>query len=519
MKTTMKQKDRVKAMQEPKPGKLAQVLAASMFLISCVLVSLLSFISMELALFMVAVIVVGCFFHMIYAKPDEIGYEMLDTIRQIYRKQNKLEEAVSNNTKDIMGIREELENISPNVKANNNMPSDKLLSDIKHNAHECQQGKKFKKPLPDDNKGSNKDSASGNGAKATSWISDIIPAFMRPKKERLSPCNDYIKPEPLSAEILGARKRSKIVARIKDGEVFANEDINESHEDLSDMVVKEYLHNAVQNQTVDVFLQPIVRLPQRHTNYYELFARIRTKPGMYLPAHRYMGLAVEERLMAAIDNILLIKSLKALKNNFATDRVSTYFINIKPSTLRNTVFMDGLLNFISKNKHMASSLVFEISQTDFNRLSEGEKQILDGLSQLYCRFSLDNVTHLPDDVYGLYHKNIRFIKISASRFLGKDNNSANGSNDDSSYNKALKIGRKTKRAAPANSRANNSAKNIDDMLRKKRRLEASGIEVIIDHVENEPELLELLDYDINLGQGYLFGRPDLEGVYQFRKTA
>ena len=57
------------------------------------------------------------------------------------------------------------------------------------------------------------------------------------------------------------------------------------------------------------------------------------------------------------------------------------------------------------------------------------------------------------------------------------------------------------------------------MVRRKRRLEMNGIEVIIDRVESEPELLELLDYEVNFGQGFLFGRPDLEGVYKFAKSA
>jgi len=41
----------------------------------------------------------------------------------------------------------------------------------------------------------------------------------------------------------------------------------------------------------------------------------------------------------------------------------------------------------------------------------------------------------------------------------------------------------------------------------KRRLALDGIELIVEKVETERELVELLEFDVALGQGYLFGEP------------
>jgi len=41
----------------------------------------------------------------------------------------------------------------------------------------------------------------------------------------------------------------------------------------------------------------------------------------------------------------------------------------------------------------------------------------------------------------------------------------------------------------------------------KRRLTQDGIQLIVEKVEREQDLVELLDHDIALGQGYLFGEP------------
>ena len=41
----------------------------------------------------------------------------------------------------------------------------------------------------------------------------------------------------------------------------------------------------------------------------------------------------------------------------------------------------------------------------------------------------------------------------------------------------------------------------------KRRLDRAGIDLIVEKIETEQMLLELLDYNIDFGQGYLFGEP------------
>lgn len=435
--------------QTPKTSKtegFMRVVAASMFLICCVMVAFLSSVSVELALFVASVILVGCFFNMTSDRRDEIGMEFLETVQHLYRRVNAMEKIVIKNETDIMGLRETLEEQSTTI--GRHTPSRKGVLDMRDSMAED----------------------SGNG------MDRIVPAFLKPRGAIPSHSNDSKAPQTPSAEVLRATRTAQIVA---------NEDIYANSEALTDMAVRELLHHAVKNKQVDIFLQPIVRLPQRHANFYELFARIRAKAGLYLPAQRYMELAVEERLMESIDNILLLECLKALQVNFDTERVSTYFLNIKPSTLRNADFMDDLLKFIAQNKKMAPSLVFEMKQADFESLSSGERLILDGMTKLGCRFSLDHVTSLPDDILSLYQRNVRFLKIPAPRFLGKEEGYA----------------------------------DFAQMIRKKRRLEVNGVEVIIDRVEKEPELLELLDYEVNYGQGFLFGRPDLEGVYKFRKSA
>ena len=43
--------------------------------------------------------------------------------------------------------------------------------------------------------------------------------------------------------------------------------------------------------------------------------------------------------------------------------------------------------------------------------------------------------------------------------------------------------------------------------RFKAALDRNAIDLIVERIESEETLVELLDYNIDLGQGYLFGEP------------
>lgn len=261
---------------------------------------------------------------------------------------------------------------------------------------------------------------------------------------------------------------------------IANDEASLDDDSLSDLVVRELLHAAVAAHDIDLFMQPVVRLPQRQMRFYELFARIRAKPGVSLPAARYMGIAKQDSLLSKIDRLMLIHSLRMIQGSQAESGASGYFLNIKPSTLKNPEFMKRLLGFLSRNKSLASSLIFEIRQDYFNETSEGEKKILAALAELGCRYSLDHIKDLPSDIKALQKDNIRFLKIPAGKMLAESVND----------------------------------KRFADMARRKRILEANGIGVIVEKIESEEELRELLDYTINYGQGYLFGKPATHSVYE-----
>lgn len=241
----------------------------------------------------------------------------------------------------------------------------------------------------------------------------------------------------------------------------------------------EALKFAISHNRVNLFVQPIVTLPQRKTAFFEIFGRLCLSPGEYLPARDYLAFAKEEHLINRLDTKVLSQSLQFIRKQQSRGYGQGYFINIKPFTLRNGLFMNNLIRELQSNPSLAKLLIFEINQRDFLMLSPAEIKIIHALAQTGCRFSLDHVDDIPNSAHHLHAHYITYLKIKTSVFK-----SANRDDD-----------------------------NFQSLLKKKRLLEINGISMIAEHVENEKDVLHTLDFDIEYAQGYLFGRPDFQGVY------
>ncbi len=150
------------------------------------------------------------------------------------------------------------------------------------------------------------------------------------------------------------------------------------------------------------------------------------------------------------------------------------FCNVSPASLRDHAFVQELVHFLETNRELAGGLIFEIAQTAARAAGAEELRFLARLGRLGCRFSIDRLEDLNLDPAALQRARVRFVKADAALLLQT----------------AQREGR-------------------DRVRRLKRDLDAHGIDLIADRVEDEDTLVELLDLGIDFGQGYLFGEPRL----------
>lgn len=253
----------------------------------------------------------------------------------------------------------------------------------------------------------------------------------------------------------------------------------------SDTVISELVNHAVQNERIEIFAQPIVKLPSRRLQYLELFARIRARSGIYLSAESYRPLAEKETIIENVDHLLLLHVLDTIRADSRRDIEIGYFLNISSRCLKDRNYMTDLLEFVRTRRELSSRLVFELQYDDLKNLSPACFKMIDGLTHIGCKFSIDNITDSKFDTDDLAEKGFSFIKFSGAKLMEMC-------------------------STPTGEM---------EVARLKAATDRSRLTLIVEKLETEHDLKELLDFEIDYGEGYLFGRPDLEMAYRPRRVA
>jgi cyclic-di-GMP phosphodiesterase TipF (flagellum assembly factor) len=238
---------------------------------------------------------------------------------------------------------------------------------------------------------------------------------------------------------------------------------------------------ALTDNRVDLYLQPIVALPQRKTLYYESFSRLRDVTGRVLMPAEFLGVAEPGGLITAIDNLLLFRCVQIVRRLARQERKVGIFCNIAMASLGDETFFPQFVELLAANRDLASSLIFEIGQPAFDSRGSIEARNMGKLADLGFRFSLDKVTDLDLDFQDLARADVKFLKIGAQRLL----------DDLTEVNGRLVMSALPDLAA-------------EDFTQLTRRY---GVDVIAEKIESERQVAEVLDLNIAFGQGHLFGEP------------
>jgi cyclic-di-GMP phosphodiesterase TipF (flagellum assembly factor) len=235
----------------------------------------------------------------------------------------------------------------------------------------------------------------------------------------------------------------------------------------------EIVRSAIDDNRVDLYLQPTVTLPQRKVRYYEAFTRLRTEDGAVLTPAAFLDAAEAGGLMPRIDNLLLFRSVQVVRRLQLKNREIGLFCNIASSTLNHPEIFPQLLQFMDANRALAPALVLELPQRVLHAMGPLETESLAALRDLGFRFCIDQVTDLRMEPRDLGERGIRYVKVPAALLLGQ----ASVSNSDI------------------------HAADLSDLLGR------FGISLIAERIETEAQVVDLLEYDVRFGQGFLFSQP------------
>jgi cyclic-di-GMP phosphodiesterase TipF (flagellum assembly factor) len=232
------------------------------------------------------------------------------------------------------------------------------------------------------------------------------------------------------------------------------------------------IRSAIEANRIDLHLQPIVTLPQRKVRFYEAMSRLRTQGGDVVLAAEFISQAEAGGLMPKIDNLVVFRCVQVLRRLLLKNREVGVFCNLSVATLTDAVVFPQLLEFLDANRAIAPSLVLEFTQSGLRGAGPIETESLAALRTCGYHFSMDNVTDLRLEPRELAGRGFRFVKLRANLILNRSGLTADIHPGD-----------------------------LPDLLAR------FGIDLIAEKIESEGSVVDLLDYDVKFGQGFLFSPP------------
>jgi cyclic-di-GMP phosphodiesterase, flagellum assembly factor TipF len=229
---------------------------------------------------------------------------------------------------------------------------------------------------------------------------------------------------------------------------------------------------ALDASRVDLYLQPVVTLPQRKVRYYEALSRLKAENGELIAAGDFIAYAEAGALMPKLDHLSVLRCVQVVRRLLLKNRDIGLFCNLSGATLTDSGF-PKFLEFTEANRAIAPALVFEFTQSAVRAMGPIEHESMAALAERGFRFSMDNLTDLRADARELNERGFRFVKAPAALLFNR-------------------VGAASTDIHPA---------DFSDLLGR------FGIDLIAERIETETTVVDLLDYDVRFGQGNLFSPP------------
>ncbi|MDP3545356.1 MAG: EAL domain-containing protein [Phreatobacter sp.] len=277
-------------------------------------------------------------------------------------------------------------------------------------------------------------------------------------------------PPPALVQVLqrqAAALRSRSQARMSDA------DIPEVFAGLSRADAIAIIDEAISAKRYELFLQPIVTLPQRKVRSYQASVRLRTADGQNLLSEDYCGLAEDSGLMPALDAEVIGRCIQIVRRLTARNRDVSLVCDVSGSALADAAFSSELVASLEASRAVAGSLVLGFSQSSLRDMTALDIETLRMLSDKGFRFAMDGVRDLRIEPRDLADKGIRLIKVPAPLMIARAGDTG-------------------------------ASIHVADLAGLFARY---GIDLVVEGVETESVVVDLLDYDVKLAQGALFSPP------------
>jgi diguanylate cyclase (GGDEF)-like protein/PAS domain S-box-containing protein len=174
------------------------------------------------------------------------------------------------------------------------------------------------------------------------------------------------------------------------------------------------IKQAVSDDTLVLFYQPIVTLHGKEQELYEVLIRLTGSEGEIIPTDQFMKHIIKTELMGDVDYWIIKHAVMKLVEHREKYPNTRFFIKLSQQILDSEQFIDWLIELINQQKIDGNAFVFQVSETAaFNNL-ERTALVISRLKSIGCEFGLEHFGSGLDFSQSLAELDVDYLKINGA---------------------------------------------------------------------------------------------------------
>ncbi|MEQ1776492.1 MAG: EAL domain-containing protein [Burkholderiales bacterium] len=185
------------------------------------------------------------------------------------------------------------------------------------------------------------------------------------------------------------------------------------------------LRDALDEDRLTLFTQPVVRLRDRQVMHHEVLLRIRDEGGALVEPASFIEIAETLGTIQEIDLRVVEKVLDHIDRNSLAGKKIRYFVNLSRVSISSQDWVDRFMKLLANSPTQPNQLVFEITETAALSEIDVTLKFIRRLKEMGSRFALDDFGAGFSSFYYLKQFDVDYLKIDGSfvRDLASDNGS------------------------------------------------------------------------------------------------
>ena len=183
---------------------------------------------------------------------------------------------------------------------------------------------------------------------------------------------------------------------------------------------RKVIKEVIESKRVHLVMQNIMPLGKSIKAYAEVQVRFKTEDNQVLPTASFLAMAEKLDMAIEIDRLIIDSSLEKVKSRNLSEKF--FGLNVTASSAHNDQFVIWLERRLLKDTHIASKLVFEVSEFGLQQNIKASKRFIDMVHRVGARVTVER--------FGVGLTSFKFFRDLKPDFIKMDASYTRGLEDD-----------------------------------------------------------------------------------------